>query len=173
MLKRYLALLGGLIVVVLATASALAQDGAPGGFIRSIWDVLQPTVLAIVSVVGPAVGLWIAGQIVRLLNIQSEDKRLAAEAKIRDALHASAMNAVKYAATELGWLPKLGDIIPPEQLLELAAGYVRSKNPDTAEKAKVDDAGLREILLGKVPDLMKMLAEAAPAAPTRKTSPGR
>ncbi|MGE3305030.1 MAG: hypothetical protein AB7I52_03585, partial [Rhizobiaceae bacterium] len=79
---------------------------------------------------------------------------------IRDALHASALNAVKFAATKWNWIPAVGATVP-RQIVEEAIDYIRTKNPDTADQAGVDDYDLEQIVLSKVPDIIGQIAGAA------------
>lgn len=148
-------------VALLAMAStAFAQGAVSPTWLDGLWSILQPVVVLAVGTLGPIIVGWLAYKLSNLLNVQDENKRKELEAKIRDALHASALNAVKFAATKWNWIPAVGATVP-RQIIEEAIDYIRTKNPDTADQAGVDDHDLEQIVLSKVPDIIGQIAGAA------------
>ena len=151
---------GALAFVCLAAfvfAPAWAQDAgpviAPSSIWYELWTVVQPVIVLLVSTVGPVLVTWIGARLIALLKISDEKQRIEIEARLRAALHESALNALKYAITKTG-LPLKTDAVSGA-VLGIAADYVMQKNPDALAKLGVGSSALREIILSKVPDLAK------------------
>jgi hypothetical protein len=138
-------------------APAWAQDAvpviAPSSIWYEAWTVVQPVVVLLVSTVGPVLVTWIAARLIALLKVTDEKQRVEIEAKLRDALHQSAANALRFALSKAG-LPNVGGVIS-DTLLAEAAKYVVEKNPEALQKLGVDAKSLDEIILSKLPELIQ------------------
>lgn len=138
-------------------APAWAQDAgpviAPSSIWYEAWTVVQPIVVLLVSTVGPVLVTWIAARLIALLKVTDEKQRVEIEAKLRDALHQSAANALRFALSKAG-LPNVGGVIS-DTLLAEAAKYVVEKNPEALQKLGVDAKSLDEIILSKLPELIQ------------------
>lgn len=144
--------------------AAFAQDTGTvsnQSWLYGVWGILQPLVSTLALVVGPVIATWISAQVIRLFNVQDLNAQKELEQKIRTALHEAAANAVKYAITLNGITLKPGSGIP-EVVIKDAIEYIRSKSPDTAAQAGLDNKGLTDIILSKVPDVMVTVAAATP-----------
>lgn len=164
-MHRPILILSAIAVVILSLlvgTSVFAQDAtpvvAPSSIWFDLWQILQPLVVMFGSIVGPVLITWIGARVIALLKITDEAKRLEIETQLRNAIHASATNAIRFAFAKAGLAP--GAVITP-QLIETATTYVVEKNPDALAKLGVTEDMLREIITSKVPDLVK--AVAAPA----------
>jgi hypothetical protein len=149
-----------LAVVCLAAfvfSPAWAQDAgpviAPSSWLYELWTIVQPVVVLLVSTIGPVLVTWIAARLISLLKVTDEKQRGVIEAQLREALHQSALNAMKYAFTRAG-IPALGGVISPTLVSE-AINYVTEKNPGTLQKLGVDQKALEEILLSKIPEIIQ------------------
>ncbi len=138
-------------------APAWAQDAgpviAPSSWLYEVWTIVQPIVVLLVSTVGPVLVTWIAARLITLLKVTDEKQRVEIETKLRDALHQSAANAIRFALSKAG-LPNVGGVINDTILAE-ASKYVIEKNPEALQKLGVDAKGLEEIILSKLPDLIQ------------------
>jgi hypothetical protein len=174
-MRKIFSLFAALCLIVFVAPLALAQSivGNPTSppFLLQIWGVVQPLVALFISIVGPVAVTWISLRLVALLKINDENAKKELERKIRDALHDSAANALKFALAKSG-MPLA--VAPAGAVISEAIEYVRSKNPDTAAEAGVSDNDLREIILSKVPDVLATIAagKLAPAKPAN-TNGGR
>ncbi|MBA8799130.1 hypothetical protein FHW77_002849 [Agrobacterium sp. RC10-4-1] len=134
-----------------------AQDAvpaiAPSSWLYEVWTIVQPIVVLLVSTVGPVLVTWIAARLIALLKVTDEKQRVEIEAKLREALHQSAANAIRFALSKAG-LPNVGGVINDTILTE-ASKYVIEKNPEALQKLGVDAKGLEEIILSKLPDLIR------------------
>lgn len=134
-----------------------AQDAgpviAPSSIWYDVWTIVQPIVVLLVSTVGPVLVTWIAARLIALLKVTDEKQRVEIEAKLREALHQSAANAIRFALSKAG-LPNVGGVINDTILAE-ASKYVIEKNPEALQKLGVDAKGLEEIILSKLPDLIR------------------
>lgn len=126
---------------------------APSSWLYEVWTIVQPIVVLLVSTVGPVLVTWIAARLIALLKVTDEKQRVEIEAKLREALHQSAANAIRFALSKAG-LPNVGGVINDTILAE-ASKYVIEKNPEALEKLGVDTKGLEEIILSKLPDLIR------------------
>jgi hypothetical protein len=145
----------------------------------SIWSGFAASMLPLVVTVATAlIGVATTVVTVRLnswFGITNDTAQRANEQLVRNVLHDAVWSAVKYAAMKTGLtLDQLSAIsaggsassLTSKEFIDVALAYVRSKNPDTAAAAGLapgasGDAGLTEIIISKVPDLIKMLVEAA------------
>lgn len=160
---RYtLALFAALCLIVLAIPLALAQAGASpaesGGILADVWEILLPLVTLLVSTVGPVLVGWIAARLIAVLQITDENARKELEARLRDALHAAALNGLKYAVTRLGLSGSILTVNDP--VVRDAVEYVISKNPDTVIQLGIGENDIAEVVLSKVPDVIGALAAA-------------
>lgn len=142
-------------------APAWAQDAgpviAPSSVWYEVWTIVQPIVVLLVSTVGPVLVTWIAASLIALLKVTDEKQRVEIEAKLREALHQSAANAIRFALSKAGvphGVIRIGGAINDAVLAE-AAKYVAEKNPEALQKLGVDTKGLEEIILSKLPDLIR------------------
>ncbi|WP_107342005.1 hypothetical protein [Agrobacterium pusense] len=142
-------------------APAWAQDAgpviAPSSVWYEVWTIVQPVVVLLVSTVGPVLVTWIAARLIALLKVTDEKQRVEIEAKLREALHQSAANAIRFALSKAGvphGVIRIGGAINDAVLAE-AAKYVAEKNPEALQKLGVDSKGLEEIILSKLPDLLR------------------
>ena len=148
---RLALLVGAAATLAVLASPALAQDVASGASVlQDLWGIVSPLVMLLVSIVGPALVAWVAVRLVAVLNVNDEKAKKDIEAKVRDALHLAALNGLKFAMTKVG-LPS--GSLPSQQEINDAMAYVRSKNPDAS--ADIDDNDLEEIVMSKVPDLIR------------------
>ncbi|MEJ8308622.1 hypothetical protein [Agrobacterium larrymoorei] len=160
MTSMYLKILVGLAVVCLAAfifAPAFAQDAqpviAPSSWLYDVWTIVQPIVVLLVSTVGPVLVGWISARLIALLKVSDEKQRVEIEAKMREALHQSALNAIRFAFTKEGMPSVAGRMT--DTVLNEAVAYVTDKNPEALAKLGVDQKALKEILLSKIPEVMQ------------------
>lgn len=142
----------GLLLV--APASAAETVIAPSSVWFDIWQILQPIIVLLVSTVGPIFVAWISARLIAVLKVTDEKKQLEIEAQLRDALHASALNALKYAVAKSGIGTALMPAAITETMIANAANYVQDKNPDALAKLGVRTDALRDIIISKVPDVL-------------------
>lgn len=160
MLRPYLPI--GVVVIIAALLAfvaypAFAQDAAPviapSSIWFDLWSIVQPVVVLLVSTVGPVLVTWISARIISFLKVSDQAKQAEIEAHLRDALHQSAMNALKYAMAKTNIAPSMiGATVISE-----AVKYVEDKNPEALAKLNVHGDALRDIIMSKVPDLMSKL----------------
>lgn len=156
MLRPYFPI--GVVVVIAALLAfvaypAFAQQAAPVIAYNSIWfdlwSIVQPVVVLLVSTVGPVLVTWISGRLITWLKVSGDAKKAEVEARLREALHQSAMNALKYAMAKYG----VGASAVGPHLISEAVQYVEDKNPEALAKLNVSGDGLRDIIMSKIPDL--------------------
>ncbi|SMD18046.1 hypothetical protein [Rhizobium sp. RU36D] len=135
-----------------AAAEALPAVGAPSIW-PELWAIVQPVVAVFFSLVGPALATWIAVRLLAVLKISDDAKRLEIEAQLRQALHQSAANALRYAMAKSGLTTSAATIAPA--VLKEAVRYVEDKNPDALARLDVSPDALRDIIMSKVPDLLQ------------------
>jgi len=136
--------------------AAVAADTpaiAPSSIYYDLWTIVQPIVVLLVSTVGPVLAAWIGARVISLLKITDQKQQLDMEIALRDALHKSAANALKYALTKTGGMG-IGDELTQGVLRE-AANYVKEKNPDAIAKLGVSENALMEIITSKAADIGK------------------
>jgi len=124
-----------------------------------IWAFMSPILLSLGSILGPIIAVWLAAKVTSLMNISDANKRKELEEKLRDALHQSALNGLKYAAAKYaGRLHGFGflDLVQPE-ILSTATEYIRNKNPDATDAFNLSDRDLHEIIMTKIPDVKALL----------------
>jgi hypothetical protein len=160
-------MLGATVVIILSLligTAVFAQDAmpvvAPSSIWFDVWQILQPLVVMFGSIVGPVLITWIGARVIALLKITDQAKRLEIETQLRNAIHASSANAIRFAIARAALVP--GAVISP-QLIETATTYVVEKNPDALAKLGVTEDMLREIITSKVPDLVKVVSGPARA----------
>ncbi|MBZ9653566.1 hypothetical protein [Phyllobacterium lublinensis] len=152
------------IVLAVIVDPAFAQDltEAPPAWFNEIWVILQPVIVMLVSTVGPILITWLAAKLAFLLQSTDEAKRNEIEERLRVALHTSAFNALKYAASRSGiQLPDMLSSASPAVLS--AIDYIRSKNPDAVDAFKLSNEQLAEIVISKLPDVKAIIAAGQPA----------
>lgn len=157
-MRKIVSLFASCVVITgMLVTWALSQEvnaGSPD-WLKAVWDIVQPLVMLFVSIVGPVLVSWLAYKIVSFLNIRDENEQKALELKIRDALHQSALNALKYAWAKSG-ITDPTKITSPE-VIKTAVEYIKDKNPETVEKTGLSTDGLKDIVLSKVPDVIGMV----------------
>lgn len=139
---------------------AFAAEATPvvgSTFLVDLWTILRPLVEVFVSIAGPAFVTWLTIRLTALIKTTDANKRLEIEGQLRDALHQSAFNALKYAASRAG-VPFTGTFAPG--VLKQAIQYVKDKNPQTLTDLGVSDDALSDIIHSKVPDLTALLNAA-------------
>jgi len=159
LLKLWVAAVFVLVAIVVAPAFAQTADSvvAPNSVWYEVWTVVQPIVTLLVATVGPLLVTWISVTLASLLKVSNEKQQKELEQQISNALHQSALNALKFALAKLGVaLPASLDVRSP--LMIEAIEYVRSKNPDAVDAFSLDDDQLADIILSKVPDVNAILA---------------
>lgn len=124
---------------------------APSSIWYEVWTIVQPVMVLLVSTVGPVFVAWISARVISLLKITDEKQRIDIESKLRDALHQSAANAVRFALAKAGVIHIGGHV--SEAIIADAAKYVIEKNPDAIEKLGVNAKALNEIIMSKLPEL--------------------
>lgn len=138
---------------------AQAQTGAVSpGVLDSLVAQFAPM---LVTVVGTLLAGIVAAVLLKLrtvLGVQQENAKVAGEVQDRNVLHDAAWSAAKYAAQVTGAELKEG-AIPPKDFIEAGIKYVRDKNPDVT-KGQGDNV-LKDILISKVPDLLKLATPSA------------
>lgn len=148
----------GVVVVIAALLAfvaypAFAQDAAPviapSSIWFDLWSIVQPVVVLLVSTVGPVLVTWISARLISWLKVSDDAKKAEVQARLREALHQSAMNALKYALAKSG----AGPAVIGSTLISEAVRYVEEKNPEALSKLNVSGEGLREIIMSKIPDL--------------------
>lgn len=110
--------------------------------------ILRPVLELVVTLAVPI----LAAKLYGWLGIKAEKDQTEIEKMLRDALHASAQNALVYALQKHGL--SFNDLSSKNALgtiLGTAQEYVREKNPDALAKLNVDGSGLRDILMSKLP----------------------
>jgi hypothetical protein len=161
-MQRLSTLVWALVVLVFIVPLALAQTTpAPQSptFLVELWAIVQPIVVLLVSVVGPVLVAWIGARLASLLKIADENQRKDLEQKFSDALHQSALNALKFSMSKLGVsLPTQLDVRSP--VVKEAIDYVRSKNPDAVDAFRLTNTQLAEIIMSKAPDVLATIAQA-------------
>lgn len=160
MKSMYLKIIVGMDIICLAAfifAPAFAQDAqpviAPSSWLYDVWTIVQPIVVLLVSTVGPVLVGWISARLIALLKVSDEKQRVEIEAKMREALHQSALNAIRFAFTKAGMPSVAGHMT--DTVLNEAVAYVTDKNPEALAKLGVDQKALKDILLSKIPEVMQ------------------
>lgn len=126
---------------------------APSSFWYEAWTIMQPVIVLLVSTVGPVLVTWISARVISLLKITDEKQRIEIESKLRDALHQSAANAVRFALAKAGVVHIGGQV--SEAIIADAARYVIEKNPDAIAKLGVNAKALNEIIMSKLPEMIQ------------------
>jgi hypothetical protein len=159
---RLSALFAILFVLALTLHPAYAQETAPviarSSIWFDLWAVVQPLVVLLASIVGPVLVTWISARLISLLKVADEKQQLEIEGKLRQALHDSAANALKFALARSGIsggaiASVAASAVSGAMLLE-ATKYVEEKNPEALQKLGVTPAALQDIIMSKVPDLL-------------------
>lgn len=116
-------------------------------------NIFRPILEVIIAVLAPVILTFLSGAIIKTLKIQDEKQKLQIEQQLRNALHASASNAVVFAAQKWGYNLKqiASDQAIQNKVLSEAMNYVVDKNPDTMRKLGVTGEALKDILLSKLP----------------------
>lgn len=152
-----------MLAVMLDPAFAQDQVIAPTSWLYDIWLIVQPVMVMLVSTVGPILVTWLAAKLAALLQSTDEAKRKEIEERLRVALHTSAFNALKYAASRAGiQLPDALSVASPSVVD--AIDYIRSKNPDAIDAFNLSNEQLAEIVISKLPDVKAILAAGQPEA---------
>lgn len=157
-LSYYLAgLLAFICISWFILTPAFAQEAgaviAPSSIWYEVWTIVQPVVVLLFSTVGPVLVAWISARVISLLKITDEKQRIDIESKLRDALHQSAANAVRFALAKAGVIHIGGHV--SEAIIADAAKYVIEKNPDAIAKLGVNAKALNEIIMSKLPETIQ------------------
>jgi len=156
-----------LFIPVFAIAQTIPPSDsivAPSSFLYDVWTIVQPVVALLVATIGPVIVGWLAARLAALIRTSDENTQKALEAQLREALHQSALNALKYASAKYGLglagaaIELTGKSIIDSKVMTEALKYIRNKNPDAVYAFNLDDKALSEIVLSKVPDVKAILA---------------
>ncbi len=159
---RFVTLLAFLFVLAFTLQPVYAQEVAPviapSSIWFDLWAIVQPLVVLLGSIVGPVLITWISARLISLLKVADEKQQLDIQAKLRQALHDSAANALKFALARAGIsggaiANVTASAVTSAMLLE-ATKYVEEKNPEALQKLGVTPNALHDIILSKVADLM-------------------
>jgi hypothetical protein len=159
---RFFALLSILVVLASLFQPAYAQDAAlviaPSSIWFDLWSIVQPLVVLMCSIVGPVLVTWISARLISLLKVADEKQKLEIETKLRNAVHDSATNALKFALARTGIaggaITQVTTAAITSVVLHEATKYVEKKNPDALQKLGVTPDALQDIIMSKVPDLL-------------------
>lgn len=159
---RFSALLSILFVLALTLQPVHAQETAPvigrSSVWFELWAVVQPLVVLLGSIVGPVLATWISARLISLLKLADEKQQLEIQAKLRQALHDSAANALEFALARSGIsggaFANVTASAVTSTMLREATKYVEEKNPEALQKLGVTSKALQDIIISKVPDLL-------------------
>jgi len=109
--------------------------------------ILRPVLELLATLILPI----LAAKVYQWLGVKTDKDQTEIEKLLRDAIHASAQNALTYALQKHGL--KIAEVVPGNigNVLGTAMDYVQEKNPDALEKLGVTSKNLRDILLSKIP----------------------
>ncbi len=138
---------------MLSYAQAAEPIVAPSSILFDVWTIVQPLIVLVGSIVGPAFATWISLRIVSVLKLTDEKRKLEIEAQLRDALHQSAANALKFALAKARITAIAPGLLTASMVAD-AAAYVAEKNPDAISRLNVNGDALRDIILSKAPDIL-------------------
>lgn len=159
---RFVAMLALLFVFALTLQPVYAQETAPviarSSIWFDLWAVVQPLVVLLGSIVGPVLVTWISARLISLLKVADEKQKLDIQAKLRQAIHDSAANALKFAIARSGItggaIASVTASAVTSAMLRDATKYVEEKNPEALQKLGVTPDALQDIIMSKVPDLL-------------------
>lgn len=154
---RFSPILAVFALLFLSSAAHAAQNE----YVLAAIDIVRPLIELAVMTVGPVIVVWLSAKLAGVLKITDETKRKEMEEKIRDALHASAANGLRYALTKAG-LPVTAQ--PTPEILNMALEYVMEKNPETVNQLGASPKDVKDIILSKAPSIFQEIMEAAMAA---------
>jgi hypothetical protein len=122
--------------------------------LKEILTVTRPLLELLVTTVGPVLVGYIALRITKTLNITDDKQKAEFEGRLRDALHAAALNGLRYALQKAGQKlidPGTGRV--NKEVLTMAMDYVHEKNPETIKALKVKPQDIVDIILTKIPTI--------------------
>ncbi|MBD8665308.1 hypothetical protein IFT59_18875 [Rhizobium sp. CFBP 8752] len=159
---RLFALLAVLFVLALTLHPAYAQEATPviarSSIWFDLWAIVQPLVVLLGSIVGPVLITWISARLISLLRVADEKQQLDIQAKLRQALHDSAANALKFAIARSGItggaIASVTASAVTSAMLRDATKYVEEKNPEALQRLGVTPDALQDIIMSKVADLL-------------------
>jgi hypothetical protein len=175
-LRLFALLVSAAIFLFCAALYCRADDAAAvltePSTVAYVWNLIAPVMAVVVSVFGPITGSYLVVQLISLLKITDQAKRVEVEQQLRWALHTAAESGLKYAFAKAGIPPSAS---PTAGVIADALFYVQGKNPDAVAAFDLDEDDLKHIILSKIPDLIASLAPVittalapiadAPAAP--------
>jgi Mn2+/Fe2+ NRAMP family transporter len=151
-----------LFLVVLSPAQAADEPiVSPSSIWFDVWQIVQPIVVLLVTTVGPVLVAAISARVLSVLKVTDENKKLAIDQQLRDALHQSATNALKYALAKARITAPVTGLVTASMIAD-AATYVEEKNPEALAKLNVGGNALRDIIMSKVPDILGPNAKVSP-----------
>lgn len=120
--------------------------------IKDLIAIIRPVLELVITIAVPLIAL----RVNTWLGTKDEKDRTEIEKLLRDAIHASAQNALAYALQKKG-IP-ITDLTSPNngvtsEVVKMAVDYVKDKNPDALRKLGVDDGNLKDIVTSKLPTL--------------------
>lgn len=125
--------------------------------LNTILKILEPIITLLVITVGPILVTLITARLSTLLSFKSDTEKANFEKAVSDAIHRSAVNGLKYAATRAGIdVLKPDGTISKDVLLE-ASKYVQDKNPESLKKLGVDGGQLIDLLIAHAPEVDRVL----------------
>lgn len=133
-----------------SAAEVASVPTAEATVINSIWSSVMPVIVLLISTLGPLAGGYIVTQIISLLGITNQTKKLDVEKQLRDVLHFCAVNALKFAFTKAK-LPLDAEL--SASVISDALFYIKDKNPDTVAALGLNDADLTHILQARASDV--------------------
>jgi len=159
---RFVALLSFLFVLALTLHPAHAQEAAPviapSSIWFELWAIIHPLVVLLGSIVGPVLVTWISERLISLLKVADEKQQLDIQAKLSQALHDSAANALKFAIARSGIssgaIASITASAVTSAMLRDATKYVEEKNPEALQKLGITPNALQDIIMSKVPDIL-------------------
>lgn len=123
--------------------------------VNDLWSVIFPVVQLLIVTAGPLLVAWLAARISSVLKINGDAARAEFEKNLRDALHQSAVNALKLVTAKL--MTGGGSSVPLAQSIDinrdLLIEYVMKRNPEAVEYFNLNPKGIMDIIQSKIPDL--------------------
>lgn len=151
-LRSFMFVTAAIAFISVGLRYAFAADTAPSNIGQTFLGTLISYGLPLIETLAAIAVTWIIGQVIQLLGITDQAKRLQVEGQLRDALHFAAENGLKYAFAKLGVPPSLA---ASAGVIADAIAYVKDKNPDTVAAFGLDDQALEHIILSKLPSLLQ------------------
>ncbi len=147
-LRFFLFASAAVLFVSVGTLFAFAADATAPAESPSLTSVIISYGLPLAEALFSVLATWIITQIIRLLNVTDQTKRLQIEAELRHVLHFTVENGLRWAFAKAGVSPSLS---PSAEILADALFYTKGNSPEAASKAG-DDA-INRIIVAKLHDM--------------------